>query len=143
MAAMEDHVSLKGAKNMSYIPRTVTGRMNFKNITDEEIMKSCINKNEAEAVRKAYEKLDGTVLLLTLWNYDKHEDYHLSGWNDETDKTMMEAMFIIESAFDGYSDFEEFKRIWEDGKYDPGCSVVFPKNCVEEIKVIHEEVKEE
>lgn len=124
---------------MSYMPKTVKCKMNFKNITDEEIMKSCINKSEVAAIRKFYEKLDGVILILSLWDYDNKEDYHLSDWADDTDNLMMEAMFIMESNFGVYSDYEEFKKDWEAKKYDPGASIVFPKNCVVELQVICEE----
>lgn len=128
---------------MSYMPKTLKCKMNFKNITDAEIRKNCASDNEVEAVRKFYEKLDGSVLILSLWDYDNHESYHLSNWNNETDSLMMEAMFILEKEFGVYNDFEEFKEVWKAGEYDCGGSIVFPKNFVEVLEVICEESKEE
>jgi hypothetical protein len=127
---------------MSYIPRTVKCKINFKNITDEEIMKNCCRRSEVEGVRKFYEKLDGIVIYLSLWEYDKYESYHLSTWTDEADNTMMEAFWIFEKEFGAYDDFEEFKKDWKEGEYDSGGSIVFPKNCVEELEVVCEEQKE-
>lgn len=127
---------------MSYIPRTVKCKMNFKNITDEEIMKNCCHRSEAEGVRKFYEKLDGIVIYLSLWEYDKYKKYHLTTWTDEVDNTMMEAFWIFEKEFGIYNDLEEFEKDWKEREYDCGGSIVFPKNCVEELEVICEEQKE-
>lgn len=127
---------------MSYVPKTIKGKMNFKNITDEEIMKGCSSEGEIVAVRKFYEKLNGAELILSLWDYDKHESYHLTSWDDKTDSLMMEATFILETNFGAYSDYEEFKKDWEAKEYDPGASIIFPKNCVEELQVLCEESNE-
>lgn len=127
---------------MSYIPKTVRCKMNFKNITDEEIRKNCAYDNEVEGVRKFYEKLDGIEIYLSLWEYDNYESYHLSTWKDKVDNIMMEAFWIIEKEFGVYDNHEEFKKDWKDGEYDSGGSIVFPKSCVEELEVICEESDE-
>lgn len=127
---------------MSYIPRTVKCKMNFKNIIDEEIRKNCAYDNEVEGVRKFYEKLDGIEIYLSLWEYDNYESYHLSNWKDEVDNTMMEAFWVFEKEFGVYDDYEEFKKDWKEGEYDSGGSIVFPKSCVEELEVICEESNE-
>ncbi len=124
---------------MSYIPKTVRCKMNFENITDEEIMKNCAYRNEIEGVRKFYKKLDGIEIYLSLWEYDNYECYHLSTWKNEADNTMMEAFWIFENEFGVYDDYEEFKKDWKEGEYDSGDSIVFPKSCVEELEVICEE----
>lgn len=127
---------------MSYIPKTVRCKMNFENITDEEIMKNCAYRNEVEGVRKFYEKLNGLEIYLSLWNYDNYECYHLSTWKDEVDNAMMEAFWIFEKEFGVYDDYEEFQKDWKEGEYDSGGSIVFPKSCVEELEVICEESNE-
>lgn len=127
---------------MSYIPKTIRGKMNFKNITDEEIAKGCSSKSEVETVRKFYEKLDGVELCLSLWDYDKRSSYHLSGWSDEVDNLMMEAIFILEKEFGVYEDFEDFKEVWKAKEYDSGGTTVFPLNCVEVLEVLCEESNE-
>lgn len=124
---------------MSYTPKTIKGKMNFRNITNEEIMKTCSSESEVAAIRKYYEKLNGAELILSLWNYDKYESYHLTSWDDKIDSLMMEATFIIESNFGSYGNYEEFKKDWETNEYDPGASIIFSKNCVEEIQVLCEE----
>lgn len=127
---------------MSYIPKTIKCKMNFKNITDEEIMKQCAAKSESEGVRKFYEKIDGIELYLSLWAYDKYESYHLSNWKDEVDNVMMKAFWIFEKEFGVYDDYEAYKKDWKEGEYDSGGSIVFPKSCVEELEVICEESNE-
>lgn len=127
---------------MSYIPKTIKCKMDFKNITDEEIRKNCAYDSEVEGVRKFYEKLEGIELYLSLWEYDNYECYHLSTWKNEVDNTMMEAFWIFEKEFGVYDDYEEFKKDWEEGEYDSGGSIVFPKSCVEELEVICEESDE-
>lgn len=116
-------------------PKYVEGQLDFSSITDEELAKDCC-KEELEAVKQFYRILDGTTLLLSLWDYDNEEDYHLSGWNDETDEKMMKGMFELEKVYGAYDDFEKFKKDWKAKKYDCGCSIVFPKKCVEVIKEV-------
>lgn len=127
---------------MGYTPKIIKCKINIQNIRNEEIAKQCACDNEISCVKKFYEKLDGAVLYLSLWDYDNHECYHLTGWDKDFDKQVMEAMFILESEFGVYSNFEEYKKVWELGEYDPGCSIVFPKNIAEELEVICEEQKE-
>jgi hypothetical protein len=127
---------------MGYIPKIIKGKMNFNNITTAEILKSCSCESEVAAVKKFYEKLDGTILHLSLWDYDNHDCYHLSSWDKEVDNIVMEAIFIIELEFGVYSDFEEFKNDWKNGEYDPGCSIIFPLSCAEELEIICEESDE-
>lgn len=124
---------------MSYMPKTVRCKLNFKNATDEDIRKTCSCASEVEGVRKFYEKVDGIELYLGLWSYDNYENYHLSSWADKVDKTMMDAFWIFEQAFGVYEDYEKFQRDWHDGEYDCGGSIVFDKKFVEELEVIHEE----
>lgn len=42
--------------------------------------------------------IDGHTLILSLWDYDNYEDWHLSDWPDEADQAVMETMFITEKA---------------------------------------------
>lgn len=127
---------------MSYIPKTVKCRMNFENVTDEEIIKNCAYDNEVDGVRKFYKKLNRIELYLSLWEYDNYKSYHLSTWKNEIDNIMMEAFWIFEKEFGIYDDYEEFKKDWKEGEYDSGGSIVFPKSCVEELEVICEESDE-
>lgn len=42
--------------------------------------------------------IDGHELMLSLWDYDNHESWHLDFWKDEGDQAVMETMFITETA---------------------------------------------
>lgn len=127
---------------MNYRPKVIECKLNFSNLTNEDVMKKCASKSEVEVVKEFYKKLDGTVLALALWEYDRYEDYHLYGWDDATDEKMMEATFVIENEFGVYHNFDEFKNEWKSGEYDSGGSIVFDKKFVKEIKVLCEEQKE-
>lgn len=127
---------------MSYIPKTIKCKINSKNITDEEMTKHCFSESEKEAVREFYKKIDGAILILSLWRYDNYESYHVSGWEDSQDKQMMEAIFELEKEFGAYNDYEEFKKDWKAKEYDPGCAMTFPKCVIEELEIMCEESNE-
>lgn len=86
--------------------------------------------------------IDGHILLLSLWDHDDHQDWHLSGWTDGSDKAVMETMFITESAaglclYDTVGEFAEHWDGWE-----PEGSFYIPLGSVEVLRVIQEEQKE-
>ena len=126
---------------MSYMPKIIKCKLSLKGATDDEIMKSGVRENEIEMIKQIYRKLEGVTLYLSLWDYDDYESYHLTDWDDDVDDLVMEAIFIIEKEFGIYSNFEEFKRDWKNKEYEPCVSIVFPKDFVEELEVIHEELK--
>lgn len=126
---------------MSYSPEVLKCKMNFKNITDDEIRKYCIDDKEVSGVRKFYEKLDGIELYLSLWDYDNHEDYHLSGWAEDVDEMVKEAFWIYEQEFGFCKNKSDFKSIWEAGEYDCGVSIIFNLNNAEVLEVISKEKK--
>lgn len=126
---------------MSYIPKTIKCKLSLKGATDDEMMKSGVCKNDIEIVRQIYGKLEGVTLYLSLWDYDDYESYHLTSWDDNVDDLVMEAIFIIEKEFGVYDDFEEFKKDWKSKEYEPCVSITFIKDFVEELEVIHEEIK--
>lgn len=126
---------------MSYSPEVLKCKMNFKNITDDEIRKYCIDDKEVEGVRKFYEKLDGIELYLSLWDYDNYENYHLSGWSNDVDKIVKEAFWIYEQEFGVYKNKNDFKSIWKAGEYDCGGSIIFNLNNAEVLEIISKEKK--
>ena len=86
--------------------------------------------------------IDGHILLLSLWDHDDHQDWHLSGWTDGSDKAVMETMFITESAaglclYDTVGEFAEHWDGWE-----PEGSFCIPLGNVEVLRVIQEEQEE-
>ncbi len=88
--------------------------------------------------------IDGHVLILSSWDYDDHEDWHLSNWPDEDDQAVMETMFITETAAGLclYDTLEEFSEAWDEGEWEPEGSFCIPLKNVEVLEVIQEETKE-
>ncbi len=85
--------------------------------------------------------IDGKTLVLSLWDYDNHESWHLYGWPDEAGRAVMETMFITETAAGMclYETMEEFAEQWKD--WEPEGSFCIPLENVEVIRVIQEEAE--
>lgn len=85
--------------------------------------------------------IDGKTLVLSLWDYDDHESWHLYGWPDEADRAVMETMFITETAAGMclYDTMEEFAEHWKE--WEPEGSFCIPLENVEVIRVIQEEAE--
>lgn len=86
--------------------------------------------------------IDGHVLMLSSWDYDNHESWHLHSWKNEDDPAVMETMFIAETEAGMclYDTLEEFMKNWE--KWEPEGSFCIPLENVEVVKVVQEEQKE-
>ena len=67
-----------------------------------------------ESIQRAYEEFDGLVVLLSLWDYDNHEAYHLHNWNPEDDERMMMAIYHSEQVHP----FPRYKKALEQIKED-------------------------
>ncbi len=87
--------------------------------------------------------VDGCTLILSMWDYDNHESWHLYDWPKESDIAVMETMFITETAAGLclYNTLEEFSGHWSE--WEPEGSFCIPLGNVEVVKVIQEEVKGE
>ncbi len=85
--------------------------------------------------------IDGHKLILSLWDYDDHESWHLSYWDDKDDQAVMETMFITETAAGLclHDTLEEFAENWEE--WDPEGVFCIPIENVEVVKIIQEEQK--
>ena len=85
--------------------------------------------------------VDGHTLILSLWDYDDHESWHLSYWDDKEDQAVMETMFITETAAGVclHDTFEKFAENWEE--WEPEGVFCIPIENVEVIKIIQEEQK--
>ncbi len=86
--------------------------------------------------------IDGHILLLSSWDYDNHETWHLFNHPEESDRAVMETMYLTETAAGmcTYDTLEEFTDHW--GEWEPQGSFCIPLENVEVIKVIQEETKE-
>ncbi|NBH27644.1 hypothetical protein D3Z60_18145 [Lachnospiraceae bacterium] len=83
--------------------------------------------------------IDGQVLILTSWDHDNHESWHLYKWPDEADRAVMETMFVTETEAGMclYNTLEEFAENWNE--WEPEGSFCIPLENVEIVKVIQEE----
>lgn len=122
---------------MNYKPKFVLGKINTSNITDEDVKEGCINQEEIEKCKEFFNVINGTELILGLWDYDNQQEYHIATWSKEYDDTMKEAYWIMENEF-GCFNRCEFEEKWKLGEYDSGGSTVIPLKCVEVIKVLQE-----
>jgi len=134
---------------MSYTPKVIKGRIKTGGKTIAEIREQ--NKGQGltyrdfENIQKAYEQFDGLVIYLSIWDYDNYSSYHLHGWDNEADERMMTGMYYAEQTHPQpqYKNrLEEFVADWKAKEYDPGCAFCFELSDVEELEILHEEVKE-
>ena len=85
---------------MNYQPKVIRCRLKTGGKTIQEIREK--NKGQGmvyrdfENIKKTYDILDGVVLLLSLWDYDKHASYHLHNWDAADDERMMTAFYYAE-----------------------------------------------
>lgn len=87
--------------------------------------------------------IDGHTLILSLWDYDNHEDYHLYDWTEGSDEAVVETMFVTETeaGICLYDTLEEFREHWDE--WEPEGVFCIPIGNVEVQNVIQEEVKGE
>lgn len=85
--------------------------------------------------------IDGHTFMLSSWDYDNHESWHLGYWKDEDDQAVMETMFITETkaGLCLYDTLEEFAGHW--AEWEPEGVFCIPLGNVECLKVIQEEQK--
>lgn len=89
--------------------------------------------------------IDDRMLYFSSWDYDKHESWHLSGWEKEDDEAVMVTMYLseIEEGLCLYDTLEDFTEAWKCGKYDPQGSFCLDLDKVEIIEVKRKERKED
>lgn len=104
---------------MAYKPKVITGR-----------------------VKNTGWPIDGHVLYFSLWDYDKYEYYHLYGWEDADDEAVMLTMYEAEMSekFAACS-LGTFKKRWKAKQWEPDGAFCLVPDCVEVLKVIQEEEK--
>lgn len=84
--------------------------------------------------------IDGHTLILSLWDMDTYESWHLCNWSNESDHAIMETMFITETAAGMclYDTLEEFEEHWKE--WEPEGSFCIPRDKVDVLRVIQKEV---
>lgn len=95
---------------------------------------------DLENLQKMYEAFDGVEVILSLWDWDRRESYHLDSWSADVDEKVMRAVYFAEQThpFPRYKDdFDRFQHDWNTGKYDfGGASLTFQPKDVEKIEEI-------
>lgn len=131
----------------SYRPKLVLCKMKTGNRSIKETIEEGFNGHasiqEAILTKMFNDEIDGLELVLSLWDTDNYEYYHLWSWKKEDEEKIIRAFYFIENVdsemYDGK--FEMFRENWKNGQYEPDGAVVFEKKYVEEIRVISEEEK--
>ena len=87
--------------------------------------------------------MDGHALILSLWDYDDHEAYHLTDWTEESEEAVIETMFVTETEAGMclYDTLEEFREHWDE--WEPEGVFCIPLSNVEVQQIIQEEIKGE
>lgn len=135
---------------MTYQPKVIRCRLHTGGKTIQEIRERYAGQGmtyrDFESIQRANEEFDGLVVLLSLWDYDNHEAYHLHNWNPEDDGTNDDGNLSFRAGppVPRYkNDLEQFKADWAAGTYDPGATLCFQPEDVEEIEVLCEEIMPE
>lgn len=130
----------------NYTPKVILGRLKTggKSISQirEQYKNQKLSDSDLESIRKMYEAFDGLSVQLSLWEFDTHESYHLHGWDDKDDWSIMNGLYFAEQIypFSCYKDdFERFSSDWKTNQYYPDASLTFFPEDVEEIETICEE----
>ena len=107
---------------MAYKPRIVTGKVKGTGLA-----------------------IDGHVLYFSQWDYDKHESYHLYGWEDADDTAVMLTMYQTErEAGLGSGDtLEAFAAKWKAKEWEPEGAFCLELDQVEVVEVMQEEEKDD
>lgn len=82
--------------------------------------------------------LDGHLYLLSLWDWDKYEDWHLVTYgehDDEAGEAMMKAMHEADEAYKD-TPIEEFKELWDKGEYEAPGVYTIQLEKVEIVKIV-------
>lgn len=132
---------------MTYQPKIIKCRLKTGGKSIEAIREQYkgqgLTYRDFENIQRANEQFDGVTLLLSQWDYDNHESYHMHNWDAADDERIMMAIYYSEQVHPvpRYKDrLEAFKADWKEQTYDPGCVLCFDPVDVEEIEVISEEV---
>lgn len=135
---------------MKYRPKIVRCRLKTGGKSIAQIQEKYkwqgLTRRDYENIQKAGQEFDGLVVLLSLWAYDNHENYHLHNWDVADDGKVMLGLFYAEQVhpFTRYkNNFAKFRLEWEAGLYEPTGSLTFVPEEVEELEIVsEEEIKE-
>lgn len=82
--------------------------------------------------------LDGHLYLLSLWDWDEYEDFHLVSFGEHDDEAGEAMMKAMHDADDAYKDtpIEEFKELWDKGEYEAPGVYTIQLEKVEIVKIV-------
>lgn len=88
--------------------------------------------------------IDGHVLYLSLWDYDR-EFWHLYGWDDADDEAVLLTVYQteMEAGLNTYDTLEAFEEMWRAKQWEPQGAFAIPLDKVEVVEVIQEEEKDD
>lgn len=136
----------------NYKPKIIKAKLKTGGKTTQSVREKLTGQGftvrDFQNIIKAGNYFDGLEVFLSLWNWDNHEKWHLWNWKQEDDEKVMLALYCAEQ-FHPYSDlrnyknnFEQFKKDWESGEYDPGATYTFDFDEVEVQEIIQEETND-
>ena len=87
---------------MTYQPKVVRCRLKTGGKSIEELRVQYAGQGlvyrDFENIQRANEHFDGLVILLSLWDYDNGEYYHLYSWEKTDDEKMMMGIYYAEQT---------------------------------------------
>lgn len=88
--------------------------------------------------------IDGHVLYLSLWDYDR-DFWHLYGWDDEDDEAVLLTVYQteMEAGLNTYDTLEAFTEMWRAKEWEPAGAFAIPLDKVEVVEVLQEEEKDD
>ena len=83
-------------------------------------------------------KLDGHLYLVTLWDWDNYEDFHLVSFGEHDDEAERGMMETLHDADECYADMplEEFEQLWKAGEYEAPGVYTIPLDKVSITKIV-------
>lgn len=88
--------------------------------------------------------IDGHVLVLSLWDYDR-DFWHLYGWEDEDDEAVLQTVYQteMEAGLNTCDTLEAFTEVWRAKQWEPAGAFCLPLDKVEVVEVLQEEEKDD
>ena len=82
--------------------------------------------------------LDGHLYLVSLWDWDKYEDFHLVSYGEHDDEAGEAMIKAMHDADDAYKDtpIEEFKELWDKGEYEAPGVYTIPLEKVAIVRIV-------
>ncbi|KAK9679514.1 hypothetical protein QE152_g40015 [Popillia japonica] len=89
--------------------------------------------------------IDGSILLLTSWDYDHHKQWHVEAWDAVSDDDVMKTFYQTEKELGmcGVDTLEEFGKLWKNAEWEPCGSFCLPLDKVTVVREVCEEKLEE